>query len=119
MCLKQKEKVKIFGVDVDPVAGKHDLYFSYFSKKLEKEDFTSLVLDWFYFGQPFPGKGKPGYDSTYSSFMRLLNKPVKTTPVMFENSTDLTRESNVFERGNWLVKGDKVEARCSEIIFSD
>src|SRR5688572_3502466 len=104
-----KGESKIFGVEVEPVNGKHDLYFSYFSKKLEKEDFTSMVLDWFHFGQPFPGKGKPGYDSTYSSFMRLLNKPVKTTPVMFENSTDLTRESNIFERGNWLVKGDKVE----------
>jgi hypothetical protein len=104
-----KGQSKIFGVDVDPVQGKHDLYFSYFSKKLEKEDFTSLVLDWFYFGQPFPGKGKPLYDSTYSSFMRLLNKPVKTTPVMFESPADLTRESNVFDRGNWLMKGDKVE----------
>ena len=101
---------KIHGVEVNPVPGVHDLYFSYFSKKLEKEDFTSLVLDWFHFGQPFPGKGKPEYDSTFSSFMRLMNKPVKTTPVMFENSPDLARETNVFERGNWLVKGDKVEA---------
>lgn len=104
-----KGESKIYGVDVKPVPGKHDLYFSYFSKKLEKIDFTSLVLDWFYFGQPFPGKGKPDYDSTYSSFMRLMNKPVKTTPVMFENPADLTRESNVFDRGNWLVKADKVE----------
>ena len=113
---ESKGQSKTFGVDVDPVAGKHDLYFSYFSKKLEKEDFTSLLLDWFYFGQPFPGKGKPGYDSTYSSYMRLLNKPVKTTPVMFENSTDLTRETNVFERGNWLVKGDKVEADVPKLF---
>ncbi|HZI54820.1 MAG TPA: DUF1553 domain-containing protein, partial [Chitinophagaceae bacterium] len=104
-----KGQPKIVGVDVEPVPGRHDLYFSYFSKKLEKIDFTSLLLDWFYFGQPFPGKDKPGFDSTYSSFMRLLNKPVQTTPVMFENSPDLTRETNVFERGNWLVKGDKVE----------
>jgi len=113
---ESKGQSKIFGVDVEPVPGKHDLYFSYFSKKLEKEDFTSLLLDWFYFGQPFPGKGKPEYDSTYSSYMRLLNKPVRTTPVMFENSTDLTRETNVFERGNWLVKGDKVEADVPKLF---
>ena len=111
-----KGESKIYGVDVKPVPGKHDLYFSYHSKKLEKIDFTSLVLDWFYFGQPFPGKGKPDYDSTYSSFMRLLNKPVKTTPVMFENPTDLTRESNVFDRGNWLVKADKVEADVPKLF---
>ncbi len=111
-----KGQPRIFGVNVHPVPGKHDLYFSYSSKKLEKIDFTSLLLDWFYFGQPFPGKGKEGYDSTYSSYMRLLNKPVKTTPVMFENSADLTRETNVFERGNWLVKGDKVEADVPKLF---
>ncbi len=111
-----KGESKVFGVDVEPVTGKHDLYFSYFSKKLEKDDFTSVILDWFYFGQSFPGKGKPGYDSAYSSYMRLLNKPVKTTPVMFESSPDLKRETNVFERGNWLVKGDKVEADVPKLF---
>lgn len=111
-----KGESKIYGVEVEPIAGKHDLYFSYFSKKLEKDDFTALILDWFYFGQQFPGKGKEGYDSTFSSFMRLLNKPVKTTPVMFENSPDLKRETNVFERGNWLVKGEKVEADVPKLF---
>jgi hypothetical protein len=113
-----KGESKIYGVDVDPVAGVHDLYFSYFSKKLEKDDFTALILDWFYFGQQFPGKGKEGYDSAFSSYMRLLNKPVKTTPVMSENSTDLYRETNVFERGNWLVKGDKVKADVPKLFSS-
>ncbi len=111
-----KGQSEIVGFDVNPVPGKHDLYFSYFSKKLEKDDFTSLILDWFYFGQPFPGKGKPDYDSTYSSFMRLLNKPVKTTPIMVDNSNDLARETNVFERGNWLVKGDKVSADVPKLF---
>ena len=111
-----KGESKIVGIDVAPVAGIHDLYFSYFSQKLEKIDFTSLILDWFYFGQQFPGKGKEGYDSTFTGFMRLLNKPVKTTPVMTENPPDLKRESNVFERGNWLVKGDKVEADVPKLF---
>jgi hypothetical protein len=111
-----KGENKIYGTEVKPVTGVHDLYFSYFSKKLEKDDFTALILDWFYFGQQFPGKGKQGYDSAYSSFMRLLNKSVKTTPVMVENSPDLERETNVFERGNWLVKGDKVEADIPKLF---
>jgi hypothetical protein len=110
-----KGEPKIVGVDIDPVPGIHDLYFSYFSKKA-KIDFTSLLLDWFYFGQQFPAKDKPGYDSVFSSYMRLLNKPVRTTPVMTENSSDLKRESNVFERGNWLVKGDKVEADVPKLF---
>lgn len=111
-----KGESKIYGTEITPVPGIHDLYFSYFSKKLEKDDFTALILDWFHFGQQFPGKGKPEYDSTFSSFMRLLNKPVPTTPVMFENSPDLKRETNVFERGNWLVKGEKVEPDIPKVF---
>jgi hypothetical protein len=48
--------------------------------------------------------------------MRLLNKRVKTTPVMFENPADLKRVTNVFERGNWLVKGDTVEADVPKLF---
>ena len=100
---------QIIGLDIEPVSGKHDLYFNYITDKLEKLEYTSLILDWFYFGQQFPGKNKPGYDSTFSNFMHLLNKPVQTTPVMAENPSFLKRETNVFERGNWLVKGEEVE----------
>ncbi|HRI22541.1 MAG TPA: DUF1553 domain-containing protein, partial [Panacibacter sp.] len=31
-----------------------------------------------------------------------------TTPVMMDNPKDMHRSSYVFERGNWMVKGDKV-----------
>jgi hypothetical protein len=37
--LKQKEKARFLVLIVEPVAGKHDLYFSYFSKKLGKRRF--------------------------------------------------------------------------------
>jgi len=111
-----KEGHKIYGVDITPVPGVHDLYFSYVSKKIETPGYVSLVLDWFYFGQPFPGKDKSGYDSTFTRYMRLLNKRVKTTPVMFENPADLKRVTNVFERGNWLVKGDTVEADVPKLF---
>ena len=111
-----KDGHKIYGVDVEPVPGVHDLYFSYFNKNLPQDDFTALLLDWFHFGQRFPGKDKQGYDSTAGNFMRLLNKRVKTTPVMFENPADLKRETNVFDRGNWLVKTDKVEADVPKLF---
>ena len=115
---ESKGQPKIYGVETKPVPGVHDLYFSYYSKKLEQLDYTALLLDWFYFGQPFPGKGNEGYDSTYTRYMRLLNKPVKTTPVMFESPTDLTRETNVFDRGNWLVKTEKVEPDVPKLFAS-
>jgi hypothetical protein len=111
-----KGQSMIHAVETEPVPGVHDLYFDYYSRKLEKMDFTSLVLDWFHFGQQFPGKGKPGYDTTYNRFMRLMNKQVPVTPVMAENPSDLKRMTHVFERGNWMVKGAKVEAGVPKIF---
>ena len=40
-----------------------------------------------------------------AEFWRLLTEKVPTTPVMMDNPRDMHRVSNVFERGNWLVKG--------------
>ena len=111
-----KGEFKIFDIEVNPVQGIHNLHFSYFSKQQEKDDQTSLIFDWFHFGQTLPGKGKPGYDSTNNRFMSLLSKTVPNTPVMAENPSDLHRETNIFERGNWLVKGEKVDAAVPRIF---
>ena len=42
-------------------------------------------------------------------FAELLKANVPTTPIMMENPADMYRETNVFERGNWLVKGKTVD----------
>ena len=106
----------ILNAEVSPVQGVHDLYFSFFSYEMKNMEYNSVMLDWFYFGQQFPGKGKEGYDSTYSRYMRLLNKQVKTTLIMGESPEEIKRETHVFERGNWLVKGDKVEADVPKLF---
>jgi hypothetical protein len=61
-------------------------------------------------GEQFPGKGKPGYDSAYKYFNDLMNASVSATPIMIENGPEQFRNSYVFERGNWMVKGDAVSA---------
>ena len=50
-----------------------------------------------------------GYDSTLKNYWELLAKNVPTTPMMMDNPADMPRTTNVFERGNWLVKGDDVK----------
>jgi hypothetical protein len=42
------------------------------------------------------------------SVMELLNRQVETTPVLVENTSAQKRLTKVFERGNWLVKGEAV-----------
>ena len=69
-----------------------------------------MQFDWFYFTEPFPGKGKPGYDSAYAQFWQLMKaSQVDITPILVENPPDLQRQTHVFERGNWLVKGAAVQ----------
>jgi hypothetical protein len=99
---------KIAAADIPPKNGKHSLYFKYFSPAVKSGNETAVLFDWFQFGVKFPGKEKPGYDSAYKHFYDLMYAKVETTPVMFENNNELSRTSHVFERGNWLVKGDEV-----------
>ncbi len=104
-----KKGWKFHEVEFPEVKGIHDLHLEYASKKLKKQDDNGVLLDWFYFTNSFPGKDKPGYDSSSKYFWDLLNtSKVEVTPVMMENPDFLFRTSQVFERGNWLVKADTV-----------
>ncbi len=95
-------------VTIPAQRGTHDLYFSYTNPALKNPLQSGLQFDWFYFTQVLPGKGKKGFDSTYSRWWDLVNKNVPTTPVMMDNPAFLQRPTNVFVAGNWLVKGKAV-----------
>jgi len=91
------------------VKGVHDLYLTYSNPGLKNPLQNGILYDWFCFTSAFPGSsGVPGYDAARASFWELLTKNVPTTPVMMDNPADMHRVSNVFERGNWLVKGQVV-----------
>ena len=94
--------------------GVHDLYITYSNPKLIVPNESGMMFDWFCFTERFPGEGQAGYPvNGYAVhkelFWSLLTKKVPTTPVMMDNPSDMHRVSNVFERGNWLVKGAVVE----------
>ena len=96
---------KIAKVDLPGVRGVHDLYISYENSRLKKPEESGLQFDWFYFSRKLPA-GEPAMERLY---WRLVNADVPTVPVMMDNPTDLHRETHVFEKGNWLVKGALVE----------
>lgn len=101
---------KIADGRLNPVKGVHDLYFTYTNSSLKDPTKNGLQFDWFYFTSDFPGKGLPGYDSSYAAYRALLAGPQPATvPVMMDNPADMHRSTHVFERGNWLVKGAEVE----------
>jgi hypothetical protein len=51
-----------------------------------------------------------------SHYWNLLSKDVPATPIMQDNPLDMNRVSNVFDRGNWLVKGAVVEPDIPESL---
>ncbi len=89
------------------ITGKHDLYFTYYNPNLKRPEENGVMFDWFYFTDSF--LDNPRATSAKKEFWSLLNKNVPTTPIMMENPSTMKRTSQVFIRGNWLVKGDTVE----------
>ncbi|MGI8950269.1 MAG: DUF1553 domain-containing protein [Chitinophagaceae bacterium] len=90
-------------------SGIHDLYFTYTNPNVKKPTDNAAMFDWFYFTEELPGKEKQGYTEIKKEYWKLLTFDVPTTPIMMDNPSYLHRTSYVFDRGNWLIKTDKVE----------
>jgi len=106
----------ISSVNFPAVSGVHDLYLTYINPGLKTPDASGMIFDWFYFTQPLPENDKQGYGEAKKAFWELLNASVETTPVMMDNPMDMHRTTNVFVKGNWLVKGDVVEPGVPESL---
>jgi len=96
---------KIATVDLPVGHGIHDLYLSYSNPRLTKPDQSGVQFDWFYFTKQLPG----GDEGMAREYWKLINADVPTVPVMMDNPASMHRPTFVFEKGNWLVKGARVE----------
>ena len=108
--VEQTKGWDVTGVDFPAARGVHDLYLTYSNTNLLKPNDNGLQFDWLCFTDQLPGKDKPGFKEMYKAFWTLLTKAMPNTPVMMDNPADMFRTTNVFERGNWLVKGEAVTA---------
>lgn len=111
-----KSAWRISTANIPAVTGRHTLYFKYYSPALKSADDLGLMFDWFQFGEAFPGKGKPGYDTAFKHFNDLMMAHVEATPIMIENNHEQARKSYIFERGNWMVKADEVTAAVPQVM---
>ncbi|MDZ7647678.1 MAG: DUF1553 domain-containing protein [Cytophagales bacterium] len=92
--------------DFEPVAGVHDLYFTYSNNNLKTPEANGMMFDWFYFDDRWDVQNS----KVSQKFWQLINTSAPTTPIMVENAPSLKRQTHVFERGNWLMPGEQVEA---------
>jgi hypothetical protein len=102
--LRKTEGRKAIAIPLAPQLGKHDLYFVLRNNRL-KPDESVCGIEWFAFREDLPGESDLRFRNVQNSFLQLLNAKVDNTPVTIENNEDQKRQTYVFERGNWLVKG--------------
>ena len=96
--------------------GKHNLYFTYQNNALTDPNKSGIQFDWFYFNADFPQKKSPEYVVQKQNYWDLINSQTQTTPIMVENTNDLFRKTQVFNRGSWLSKGEEVSANVPQLF---
>lgn len=106
---------KAIDIPLQPISGKHDLYFVFHNSKI-KFDQPVCNIEWFAFREDLPGMATAEYPKIRNTFFDLLNANVENTPILIENNEDLHRKTYVFERGNWLVKGDEVSPEVPKVL---
>lgn len=98
-----KDTIQI--VPLPSVQGRHNLYLSLDSPKKPKE---WVQIKWVSFRPLLPGQSVKALDEKDKLLSDLLSVDAEQTPIMLDGSGDLARETHIFERGNWLVKGKRV-----------
>ncbi len=88
-----------------------DVYLVYENSEEKDPKAYAMLFNWFAFTRQFPGRGKPGYEANKKLYEKLLTAKVPGTPIMMENPDYWHRTTQVFERGNWLVKGQEVSPK--------
>lgn len=108
--LKTTKGWQVATASIPAMDGVHDLWLTYKNPNLKKPEDNGANFSWFYFTETFPGNDQPGYDSAKQQYIDLIGSTAFTsTPIMVDGANDLARTTNVFERGNWMVKGAEVK----------
>lgn len=94
-------------LDLKPVRGTHDLYFTFNNPDINPGQAVCAV-EWLAFVEGIPLSNTSNGEAMRKSFVRLLNAKPAQTPIMVENGPEQWRATQVFIRGNWMLRGDTV-----------
>ncbi|NIJ50924.1 DUF1553 domain-containing protein [Dyadobacter arcticus] len=98
---------------VTPTTGKHDIFLSMKSPKTPEE---WVRITWMAFQKALPGADKPDYPNIVADYATVLTRPTEGMPVIWEGKGDFARKTNVFVRGNWMVKGAEVKPDVPKLL---
>lgn len=92
-------------IPLPQVQGRHHLYLSLNSPKTPKD---WVMIKWVSFQPILPGQPVNAVGENDKLLLAVLNADAEQTPIMLDGSGDLARQTYVFQRGNWMVKGKRV-----------
>lgn len=98
---------------ISKVSGKHDIFLSLNSPKAPEE---WVRITWISFQKQFPGADQPQYAKIVEDYATALTRPTESMPIIWEGFGDFARKTNVFVRGNWMVKGAEVQPGVPELL---
>lgn len=108
---------RVAAYNLEATSGVHDLYFIFRNPTIAPEPAVCLV-EWLAFLEDLPAKNSSEQVNYKKTFLDLINVQVDEMPIMVENTRDQFRSTHIFERGNWMVKGEKVDPETPEILNS-
>jgi hypothetical protein len=97
------------------LTGKTDLFLEMKSPKAKPQQ-NAIAVVWFAFVPSLPGKESPGFTGIQKSWENLLAAKPTTLPILIENPNFMSRETRVFDRGNWMILGDKVFPKIPNVL---
>ncbi|MHA7128915.1 DUF1553 domain-containing protein [Algoriphagus namhaensis] len=97
----------VFTTPMKSVAGVLDLYLEAKNPNAKPQQNLSTIV-WIAFASSLPGKEKAEYELIQGYWNDLLQWKGTRLPIMIENPGFMQRSTHLFERGNWLLKGEKV-----------
>jgi hypothetical protein len=108
--------MKKLAIKIKPTEGRHDLFFVFKNPTFENPQDYVCLIEWVLFLDNFIDEGKPKAQQIREEILTLLNTKRENTPIMQENQGDFRRKTQVFIRGNWLVKGQEVQAHTPHAL---
>lgn len=113
--LQKTEGNAIDFIPINSFADSVDLFIEFSNPSLSPQD-NSFKVYWFAFRPALPGNDQPGYKNLENKYREIIKTKPEGVPVLVENPDYMWRATQVFEKGNWMVKGDTVLPDVPDVL---
>ncbi|WP_190809797.1 PSD1 and planctomycete cytochrome C domain-containing protein [Flagellimonas sp. S3867] len=104
-------------IPIKRVHGPINIHIEINNPKIPKTT-NALHIYWLGFLPDIPGSDQAGFSRIQRAFDKAIDFKAPILPVMAENPEYISRSTQVFERGNWLLQTDTVQPATPSVLNS-